>query len=157
MKDIGKSRKCPFCHISFIPDKHNSHSQLFCCRSKECRQASSRASSKQYREQKRSNVNWKREECKRVKKYQLEHPDYWKKEKNGKKNFTDLVLRDFVQARKTADFPVLRDFVFYFSNCLLGFIAHTSDWDNDLLLRDVIGSLLNRFYDKGIALFREKY
>jgi len=156
MKDTGKSRKCPFCHVPFTPGRHNSHSQVFCCRNKECKQASSRAASKKYREKKRSDVSWKKEECNRVKKYQWEHPDYWKKEKNGKKDFTDLVLRDFVQARKTADFPVLRDFVLYFGNCLIGFIGHTSDWDNDLLLRDSIGSLLNGFYDKGIALFSER-
>jgi hypothetical protein len=156
MKDTGKSRKCPFCHVPFTPCKHNTHSQIFCCRSTECKQASSRAASKKYRENKRSDVAWKKKECERVKQYQQEHPDYWKREKNGKKDFTDLVLRDFVQARNTADFPVLRDFVLYFGNCLIGFIGHTSDWDNDLLLRDSIGSLLNGFYDKGIALSSER-
>jgi hypothetical protein len=152
MKDTGKNRNCPFCHISFTPEKHNTHSQVFCCRNSECKQASSRAASKKYREKKRSDMNWKRDESERVKNYQREHPNYWKREKKDKNFSPDLLLRDFVQARKTADFPVLRDFVLYIGNCLIGFIGHTSDWDNDLLLRDSIGSLLNGFYDKGIAL-----
>lgn len=155
MKNTGKSRKCSFCHTIFNPDRYNIHVQEFCCHSRECRKASSRASSKKYREKKRGDLEWKKNECERVKRYQREHPGYWKKQKKPGKNFPDLFLRDFAQAQKTADFPLLRDFVFYFGTCLTGFIAHTSDWGDDLLLRDFIGSLLNRFYDKGIALSSE--
>ena len=77
------------------------------------------------------------------------------KGKKAEKKSSDLFLRDFAQAPEKTNFPVLRDFVFYISSCLVGFIAHTHDWDNDLLLRDSFGTLLNRFYDRGIALSLE--
>ena len=156
MNDKGKSRKCPHCKDFFQPDPYNAHVQQFCCRTDECRKAASRASSRRCRENKRNKLSWKKGECKRVKEWQKKHPDYLKREKNPKQVPSDLLLRDFAQAQKIDSLPLLRDFVLYYSACLTGFIAHTTDSRGDLLLRDTALSCLNRFYDKGIALSAER-
>jgi hypothetical protein len=155
MKYRGKTRLCLFCQIPFIPCKNNVHYQQFCCNTDECKKASNRASSKKYRERKRSDKKWKEKECERVKKYQKEHPDYWKREKKANFISGDLLLRDFAQAQKVTTFPVLRDIVMYLSACLAGYVAHTTDWEEGLLLRDFIATRLNPLYDKGIALSSE--
>ncbi len=156
MKNKGKDRKCPHCRNYFPPNNYNAHKQEFCCRTDECKKAASCASSRNHREKKRNDLSWKKSECKRVKKWQKKHPDYWQREKSSKKVFGDLLLRDFAQAQKIDSLPLLRDFVLYYSACLTGFIAHTTDLESDLLLRDNALSYLNRFYDKGIALSTER-
>ena len=70
--------------------------------------------------------------------------------------FPDSLLRDMTQAQKVTSFPVLRDIVVYLHACLTGYIAHTTDWNEDLLLRDFIATLMNKFYDKGIDLSTER-
>ena len=152
MNDKGKSRKCPHCIDYFPPDNYNAHKQEFCCLTDECRKAASRASSRKNREKKRNDLLWKKKESGRVKEWQKKHPDYWKSEKKSKIIFDDTLLRDFAQAQKIDSLPLLRDFVLYYSACLTGFIAHTTEFNRDLLLRDNAFSYLNRFYDKGIAL-----
>lgn len=156
MKKRGKKRKCLYCQILFTPDRYNDHHQQFCNGNDECKKASHRAASQKNRDKHRNDISWKEKENERVKKWQKEHPDYWKRKKNAKIISSDLVLRDFAQAQKVTSFPVLRDIVLYYSACLSGFIAHTGDWDEKLLLRDFIATRMNRFYDKGIALSAER-
>ena len=156
MNNKGKDRKCPYCWDFFPPDNYNAHKQQFCRRTDECRKAASRASSRKYREKKRNDLLWKKSECERVKKHHRKHPDYWRIGKNAKIISSDSLLRDFAQAQKIDSLPVLRDFVLYYSACLTGFIAHTTDHGDNLLLRDNALSYLNRFYDKGIALSTER-
>ncbi len=156
MKNIGKDRKCLHCAAFFTPSNYNAHVQEYCRLNYECKKAASRASSKKCRERKRNNILWKKSECERVKGWQKKHPDYWKSEKKSKIIFRDTLLRDFAQAQKIDSLPLLRDFVLYYSACLTGFIAHTTDLGSDLLLRDNAFSYLNRFYDKGIALSSER-
>jgi hypothetical protein len=84
MKKKGKSRKCPFCHILFIPCGNNVHRQKYCCGTDECRKVSHRDSSRRYRESKRDDRKWKKEECERVKDWQKQHPDYWTRKKKRK-------------------------------------------------------------------------
>jgi len=152
MKNTGKDRKCLHCKDFFPPDPYNAHVQEFCRRNNACCKAASRASSKKNRAKKNDSLSWKQSECERVKKWQKKHPDYWKREKKPKIFSSDSLLRDFAQAQKIDSLPLLRDFVLYYSACLTGFIAHTTDLSDDLLLRDFAFSYLNRFYDKGIAL-----
>ena len=152
MNNKGKDRKCLYCKDFFSPSNYNAHVQQFCCLTYECQKAASRASSRKNREKKRNDLSWKKSECERVKGWQKKHPDYWKREKKSKIIFSNTLLRDFAQAQKIDSLPLLRDFVLYYSACLTGFIAHTTDLSDDLLLRDFAFSYLNRFYDKGIAL-----
>lgn len=156
MKKRGKKRKCPYCKKTFTPDARNKHYQQYCCESDECKRESHRAASARYRQKHRDDQKKKEEECERVKKWQKEHPGYWKTKKNAKIISTDSLLRDIMQAQKVTTFPVLRDIVVYLSTCLSGYIAHTTDWNENLLLRDFIATRMNRFYDKGIALSSER-
>ena len=57
-----------------------------------------------------------------------------------------------MQAQNIDNFPLLRDMVVYLHACILGYIAHATDWDDNLLLRDLIATRMNLFYDKGVAL-----
>ena len=152
MKKKGKQRKCPFCQILFIPDPRNQHDQQYCCDTDECQRESHRAASARYRQKRRDDKTHKRKECERVKKWQREHPDYWKTKKNAKIISPDVLLRDMTQARKVTSFPLLRDMTIYLWACFSGYVAHATDWNEDLLLRDFIATRLNRFYDKGVAL-----
>ena len=156
MKNKGTSRQCLHCKDFFSPSNYNAHVQQFCRLNDECRKAASRASSKKCREKKRNDLSWKKSECERIKSWQQKHPDYWKKEKKSKIMFSDTLLRDFAQAQKIDSLPLLRDFVLYYSACLTGFIAHTTDQSGNSLLRDNAFSYLNKFYDKGIALSTER-
>lgn len=155
MKNRGQSRKCQHCKNFFLASNYNAHKQEFCCRN-ECRKASSRASSRKHRKKNQDDLSWKKTECERVKQYQSKHPDYWKSEKKAKIFSSDLLLRDFAQAQNIDSFSLLRDFVLYNSACLTGFIAHTTDLSDDLLLRDFAFTSLNRFYDIGIALYEKR-
>lgn len=155
MNNKGKNRKCLHCEVFFSPSNYNMHVQEFCRLNDECCKAASCASSQKYREKKRNELSWKKSECERVKGWQKKHPDYWKREKKAKIILSDTLLRDFAQAEKIDSLPLLRDFVLYYSACLTGFIAHTADLGNDLLLRDNAFSYLNRLYDKGIAISTE--
>jgi len=156
MNKKGKDRKCLHCQDFFPPNNYNAHVQEFCCRTDKCKKASSCASSRKYRKKKQDDRLWKKIECDRVKRYQNKHPDYWKSEKKVKIFSSNLLLRDFAQAQKIDSLPLLRDFVLYYSACLTGFIAHTTDLSDDSLLRDFAFSSLNKFYDKGIALSGER-
>ena len=152
MKKKGKRRICPFCRIKFIPEARTQYSQQYCCRSDECKRESHKASARKYREKHRNDEIWKKKENNRVKKWQQEHPGYWKDKKSKKIIFLDAFLRDMSQAQKVTSFPVLRDMTVYLYACLSGYIAYSTDWDDNLVLRDFIASRMNRFYDKGIAL-----
>lgn len=156
MNNKGKDRKCLHCKDFFPPGNYNAHAQEFCRLNDECCKAASCASSKKYREKKRNDLSWKKSECEYVKEWQRKHPDYWKRGKKTEKSFSNLLLGDFAQAQKIDSLPLLRDFVLYYSACLAGFIAHTTDQGGDLLLSDNAFSYLNRFYDKGIALSTER-
>ena len=156
MKKRGKKRKCLYCQTLFTPDRYNDYHQQFCNGSDECKKVSHRAASQKIRDKHRNDIPWKEKENKRVKEWQKEHPDYWKTKKNAKIISSDSLLRDFAQAQNATSFPVLRDIVLYYSACLSGFIAHTGDWDEKLLLRDFIATVLNPLYDKGIALSSER-
>ncbi len=156
MKNIGEKRKCPYCKKLFNPDPRNKHDQQYCCETDECKRESHRAASARYRQKHRNDKKKKGKECERVKKWQHEHPDYWKTKKNTKIFSTDALLRDMTQAQKVTSFPLLRDMTFYLYACFSGYVAHTTDWNEDLLLRDFIATRMNRFYDKGIALSSER-
>jgi hypothetical protein len=97
-------------------------------------------------------MEFKRRERERVKKYQREHPGYWKRKKSSKKVLLPLLLRDFAQGEKVTDFIVLRDLVFYLSGCFTGFVGHSTGLGASGVLRDNICSVMNTFYDKGVAL-----
>jgi len=155
MKNRGKKRKCPYCKTPFDPDARNKHYQQYCCETNECKRESHRVASARYRQKHRNDKKKKEAECERIKKWQREHPGYWKTKNNAKIISPDLLLRDIMQAQKVTSFPVLRDIVIYLHACLSGYIAHTTDWNENLLLRDFIASRMNRFYDKGIALSSE--
>jgi hypothetical protein len=152
MKRTGNHRRCPHCGIWFMPDPYNSHSQEYCCRNTGCRKASHCASQRRHREKRRDDAEWKKSESERVKRYQGKHPGYWRREKSSKKVSSASLLRDFAQPQKVTDFVVLRDFVFYLSGCLSGFIGHSTGIGGSGVLRDDICSVMNTFYDKGIAL-----
>ncbi len=156
MKKRGKKRKCPYCKNPFDPDVRNQHYQQYCCETNECKRESRRVASARYRQKHRNDKKKKEKECKRVKKWQREHPDYWKTKKKAKIISNDLLLRDIIQAQKVTSFPLLRDMTFYLYTCFSGYIAHTTDWNENLLLRDFIATRMNRFYDKGIALSTER-
>lgn len=156
MKNQGKQRKCPFCQNSFTPDARNKHYQQYCSSSDECKKESNRASSRRYRQKNRNDKKKNANESERVKKWQRKHPDYWKPKKNAKIIPPDLLLRDICQVQKVTSFPLLRDIVVYLHASLCGYIAHTTDWNENLLLRDFIVTRMNLFYDKGIALSSER-
>ena len=152
MKNRGRKRKCPYCKNSFIPDPRNKHDQQYCCKTDECKRESHRAASARYRQKHRNDQKKKAKECERVKAWQREHPDYWKAKKKAKIISAEVLLRDMTQVQKVTSFPLLRDMTFYLYACFSGYVAHTTDWNGDLLLRDFIATRMNRFYDKGIAL-----
>ena len=156
MKNRGKSRKCIFCQTSFIPDPRNKHDQQYCSEINDCKRESHRAASARYRQKHRNDKNKKEKDCERVKKWQRKHPDYWKTKKSAKIISMDLLLRDMTQAQKVTSFPLLRDMTFYLYACFSGYVAYTTDWSEDLLLRDFIANRMNQFYDKGIALSGER-
>ena len=156
MKNRGKKRKCPFCQILFDSDPRNKHDQQYCGGTNECKRESHRAASARYRQKHRNDKRWKDQECERVRNWQKEHPDYWKTKNKAKIIFTDSLLRDMTQIQKVSSFAVLRDMIMYLHACLSGYIAHTTDWNENLLLRDFIATRMNRFYDKGIALSSER-
>ena len=110
---------------------------------------------KEAKGKKRDDMELKQRESERVKRYQREHPGYWKRKKSSKKVFLPLLLRDFAQGQKVTDFIVLRDFVFYLSGCFTGFVGHSTGLGASGVLRDNICSVMNTFYDKGIALSKE--
>lgn len=153
MKNIGKKRKCPYCKKLFNPDPRNKHDQQYCCDTDECKRESHVAASARYRQKHRCDKKKKKKECERVKQWQYEHPDYWKTKKKSKIFSTDLLLRDMTQAQKVTSFPLLRDMTFYLYACFTGYVAHTTDWDDNLLLRDFIATRMNRFYDIGNNLY----
>ena len=156
MKNQGKSRKCLFCQTSFIPDPRNKHDQQYCSKTNECKRESNRAASGRYRQKHRDDKDKKEKECERVKKWQREHPDYWKTKKKAKIISPEALLRDMTQAQKVTSFPLLRDMTLYLYACFSGYVAHATDWNENLLLRDFIATRMNRFYDKGNALFRNQ-
>ena len=155
MRRTGNHRRCPHCGIWFMPNPFNKHRQEYCCRTSDCRKASHCASQRRQRGKKRDDMELKQRESERVKRYQREHPGYWKRKKSSKKVFLPLLLRDFAQGQKVTDFIVLRDFVFYLSGCFTGFVGHSTGLGASGVLRDNICSVMNIFYDKGIALSKE--
>jgi len=152
MNKQGKKRKCPYCKKMFIPDARNQHYQQYCCETDECKKESHRVASARYRQKHRNDEKHKAQECERVKKWQKEHPSYWKKEKKTKNISDKSLLRDILQVEKVTSFPVLRNIVVYLYRTFSGYIAYSTDWDEEDLLRDFIGTRMNLFYDKGIAL-----
>lgn len=155
MKRTGNHRRCPNCRIWFMPEPYNGHKQKYCCSNTDCKRASHSASQRIQREKKRDDREYKRMNSERVKRYQKKHPGYWRRKKSSKKVFPASLLRDFAQAQKVTDFAVLRDFVFYLSGCLTGFIGHSTGLGASGVLRDNICTMMNRYYDNGIALSKE--
>ena len=143
-----KNRKirCKNCGNYFYPDHYNYRHQQYCSR-RECRKASHIASAKLYRKSKSLDKEFRKNECKRVKKWQAENSDYWKdREKTSKKVLEPAVLRDFAQVQKLqSDMTVLRDFANSQYHVIEGLIITlTGD-----VLRDNIGGYIRQMYDKG--------
>lgn len=146
---MSQKRKCKNCGILFRPNKNNAYHQHYCTKS-ECKQASAKASKRKYRKRKSRDQAFKIRESERVKKYQRENPDYYKKRKKSSKKVSDsTVLRDFAQVEKCHDdISVLRDFVIFQHVVIEGVISTFADD----VLRDNISIIQNRFYDKGKSI-----
>jgi hypothetical protein len=143
-----KNRKirCKNCGNYFHPDNYNRHHQKFCSRD-ECKKASHRASSREYRKIKSEKAEFRRRESERVKLWQSKNPDYWKRsQKNAKKVKETKLLRDFAQVEKlTGDISVLRDFANLQYFVIEGLIVTlTGD-----VLRDNIKGFVRQMYNKG--------
>ena len=85
MKKKGKKRKCPYCKKLFYPNPRSQHSQEYCSDSPECKKESNRVASARYRQKHRDDQDKKIRESERVKRWQREHPDYWKRRKKKPK------------------------------------------------------------------------
>lgn len=144
-----RKRVCLYCDEKFVPNRFNHHHQKYCGKP-ECQQASHRASNKRHYRKKRSDSDFRSKEVERVNKWRRENPDYKLKKKNGKKMEKVTVLRDFAGTGNGVKDDVLRDMVIFQAYCIQGFISHLNG-----VLRDDIGSMMNRYYDIGKALCPE--
>ena len=153
--------RCLHCHRLFTPDKFNQHFQKYCTNEK-CRHASKIASRRKCRNQPENKTPEKRkEESARVKKWQLDNPNYWKNKKNAKKDSGISVLRDIAQVQSP---DVLRDIAFiktaasglselidsvrYYERVTIGLTSTLTG----SVLRDIIGVHLDKYYDVGNRL-----
>jgi hypothetical protein len=138
--------RCKNCGNYFYPDKYNYIHQKYCSRN-ECRKASRRASSKNYRQKKSNNLSFRQTESARVKVWQSKHRVHIKNSKKScKKDVAKPELRDFAQVEKLKKEVVhLRDFANLQSIVLQGVISQLTGCG----LRDDIGAFIRRIYDKG--------
>jgi hypothetical protein len=146
MKQRLKKRRCVHCGELFIPSPYNAYHQRYCGK-EECRKASNRAGSKNYRKMKKDDPEFKKEEKERVYRWRKKHPDHRKRanaKKMRKKSEFDAVLRDFAPVQIDTEMNVLRDYLYRQELCLKGFAIHLNGGS-----RDDIGSLLNHYYDIG--------
>ena len=146
MKKHPRKERCLCCGKVFKLNPYNRHHQKYCGK-EECRRKSHCASSKNYRDKKRDDAAYRKDEKDRVRKWRKRNPDLKKNQKNTSQ---DTVLRDFVRGENASQDEVLRDFVKFFVPCIKGFI-----WVTTGVLRDDIGSQLKHYYDKGKELSTE--
>lgn len=141
-----KKRKCRNCGRQFIPDNYNHYHQYYCSET-ECRRASRKASKAKHNRKQSLNLEFRRKENERVKQYQKNNPDYWKKyKKSRKKDIAAEVLRDLAQVgNKAEDIRVLRDFAISHNTVINGLISYMTGE----VLRDNIGAVIKRLYDRG--------
>lgn len=144
-----KKRKCRSCGREFIPDRYNyrhKHFQQYCSDST-CRKASKKASDKKYRMKMANSLEHRQKESKRVQEYQSKHPKYKKKRKIVAKKIAEREdLRDFVPIRKLQEeLSVLRDIAIAQEYVIKGLVSY----ETGEVLRDNIGELCRRLYDRG--------
>lgn len=141
-----KKKSCRNCGRYFIPDRFNSQHQHYCS-DPECRHASSKASKKKYRNKRYKSEEYRKAESQRVKNCQLKRPDYYRKRKKNTKKVSETeVLRDIAQVEKLQnDIGVLRDIAIWQDAVIKGLISTMTDG----VLRDDIGVVCNRLYDRG--------
>lgn len=146
---MRKKRKCQNCGRDFLPNKFNHHHQVYCS-DPECRSISRKRAQAKYRKKQSKSLAFRRKESERVKEWQRKHPGYWKdRKKKSKKDFTKKVLQDFASVEKLKnEVSVLRDMAFSQHLVMNGVISYMA---GDVL-RDNIGELRNRFYDRGKAV-----
>ncbi|MEA3347144.1 MAG: hypothetical protein U9Q21_03535 [Candidatus Auribacterota bacterium] len=159
-----KEQECLHCHRMFVPNRFNQHSQKYCFR-EECRHASSKASRRKYRNKPENKTPAKlKSESERVRKWQESNPGYWKGKKKAKKNNKEPVLRDIAQAGNDVvlrDIALLKtslhkisqliDTVQYYRCVTVGLTSTLTG----SVLRDIIGSQLDSYYDRGSQLLAE--
>lgn len=152
MRKKRRSRKCLNCRTYFIPYSQVKGQQF--CSEPACQAASHRLSSKRHRKKLKDDPQKWEAEKSRVRKYQHEHPDYKKKQRENKKvekkSLPADVLRDLYQGETTVNLYVLRDLLFRLIFINKGFMSHYFD-----VLRDNIDELEVILYNKGSALFRD--
>ena len=142
---MGK-KQCRNCGRYFIPDRFNSQHQRYCS-NPECRQASSNASKKKYRKKFSKSDQYLKAESERVIVWQKKHPHYPRnRKKSSKKSSENAILRDIAQVEKLqSDMCVLRDIAIWQDAVIKGLVSTMTD----SVLRDDIGVVCNRLYDRG--------
>lgn len=129
-----------------MPDNYNHYHQYYCSEA-ECRRASRKASKAKHNRKQSLNLEFRIKENERVKQYQKNNPDYWKKYKKSRKKYVAAeVLRDLAQVgNKTEDIRVLRDFAISHNTVINGLISYMTGE----VLRDNIGAVIKCLYDRG--------
>jgi hypothetical protein len=148
MRKTGNHRRCPHCRTWFIPSRYNKHSQKYCNGSAECRRESHRVSSRKNYGKVRGDEPFRRSAVFRVQKWRRENPGYWKREKKSSEKIN--ALHDFAQGENFPGYNALRDIVIFQQACVQGLVSFVTG-----ALHDNIGTKMNAFYDKGIALSKE--
>lgn len=141
-----RKKPCRNCGRHFIPDRYNSQHQHYCS-NPECRHASSKASKKKYRKKLYRNEEYRKAECERIKNCQRKRSLYHRNRKKSSKNRSEPgVLRDIAQVEKLQnDIEALRDIAIWQDAVIKGLVSTMTDG----ALRDDIGVVCNRLYDRG--------
>ncbi|MCF6177629.1 MAG: hypothetical protein L3J71_17880 [Victivallaceae bacterium] len=142
MKKYRPKIKCRYCSKKVDSDAHNAYHQ-YCCLDPCCQRQRKLDNNRAWREkQKQINPDYLNSESERVKKYQRNHPGYWKKKR--KKTSPNELLRDFSCAGEIPENMPLRDFVIFQQLCFKGFMITMGG-----VLRDDIAKVMNNLYDIG--------
>ena len=86
----------------------------------------------------------------RVRGWRQSNPDFGRRKKMKEKVEKERVLRDFVRGGKGSKDDVLRDVLFFHMCCFQGLMSNLTG-----ALRDDIGPVMMRFYDRGKELVPE--
>jgi hypothetical protein len=148
-----KKKKCQHCKTLFYPDPRNHTSQLYCCKTPECRKASKQNSQKRW-STKPENLDYFKgpHHCDRVREWRKNHPGYWRsKSLKNRLPLQDLLIAQTIDNKKNISElpnPALQDVINEQPIVLFGLIAHITGH----ALQDDMAITIRSLIQKGLDI-----